>query len=142
MIAHSRFFFLMIRRPPRSTLFPYTTLFRSPGPGGVDSAAETYSATANAGTDFAWSYDKEIQFTARGSWHQSALGNIRYIDVAEAPMNPPGVANGVGTAPVVLAAENDLILAEALIRGPTPNLGQAAVLINKTRVTRVTVPQC
>src|SRR6266481_9017019 len=36
------FFFLMIRRPPRSTLFPYTTLFRSRprgaaaprGPGG------------------------------------------------------------------------------------------------------------
>src|SRR3712207_8778124 len=26
----SFFFFLMIRRPPRSTLFPYTTLFRSP----------------------------------------------------------------------------------------------------------------
>src|SRR5256886_8971129 len=25
------FFFLMIRRPPRSTLFPYTTLFRSQG---------------------------------------------------------------------------------------------------------------
>src|SRR6266568_8646022 len=24
------FFFLMIRRPPRSTLFPYTTLFRAP----------------------------------------------------------------------------------------------------------------
>src|SRR3712207_7420378 len=28
------FFFLMIRRPPRSTLFPYTTLFRS-GPACV-----------------------------------------------------------------------------------------------------------
>src|SRR5437016_13697123 len=27
----SSFFFLMIRRPPRSTLFPYTTLFRSHG---------------------------------------------------------------------------------------------------------------
>src|SRR5690554_8097323 len=26
----SYIFFLMIRRPPRSTLFPYTTLFRSP----------------------------------------------------------------------------------------------------------------
>src|SRR5256885_7426051 len=26
---NSRVFFLMIRRPPRSTLFPYTTLFRS-----------------------------------------------------------------------------------------------------------------
>src|SRR3989449_6997485 len=28
------FFFLMIRRPPRSTLFPYTTLFRSHQGGG------------------------------------------------------------------------------------------------------------
>src|SRR5260221_13130721 len=39
------FFFLMIRRPPRSTLFPYTTLFRSltfvvvgGGPTGVEMA--------------------------------------------------------------------------------------------------------
>src|SRR2546430_9026310 len=29
------FFFLMIRRPPRSTLFPYTTLFRSPAAPAV-----------------------------------------------------------------------------------------------------------
>src|SRR6266540_5271198 len=29
------FFFLMIRRPPRSTLFPYTTLFRSPPSRGT-----------------------------------------------------------------------------------------------------------
>src|SRR2546430_9251668 len=29
------FFFLMIRRPPRSTLFPYTTLFRSGDQPGV-----------------------------------------------------------------------------------------------------------
>src|SRR5687768_18548578 len=28
-MLYSHFFFLMIRRPPRSTLFPYTTLFRS-----------------------------------------------------------------------------------------------------------------
>src|SRR2546425_12822535 len=28
-VAFLFFFFLMIRRPPRSTLFPYTTLFRS-----------------------------------------------------------------------------------------------------------------
>src|SRR5258708_24284425 len=28
-IVSLSFFFLMIRRPPRSTLFPYTTLFRS-----------------------------------------------------------------------------------------------------------------
>src|SRR2546422_6335389 len=29
MLCYLFFFFLMIRRPPRSTLFPYTTLFRS-----------------------------------------------------------------------------------------------------------------
>src|SRR2546427_3844976 len=35
----SSFFFLMIRRPPRSTLFPYTTLFRShAGAAARDSA--------------------------------------------------------------------------------------------------------
>src|SRR5476651_2854589 len=28
-VFYTFFFFLMIRRPPRSTLFPYTTLFRS-----------------------------------------------------------------------------------------------------------------
>src|SRR5260221_6780869 len=32
MKSYLFFFFLMIRRPPRSTLFPYTTLFRSPLP--------------------------------------------------------------------------------------------------------------
>src|SRR2546425_7139480 len=32
----SSFFFLMIRRPPRSTLFPYTTLFRSHIAAGLD----------------------------------------------------------------------------------------------------------
>src|SRR2546428_3408624 len=34
------FFFLMIRRPPRSTLFPYTTLFRS-----IDDDTVAYRAT-------------------------------------------------------------------------------------------------
>src|SRR5438067_5476004 len=32
---HRDFFFMMIRRPPRSTLFPYTTLFRSLSPKGA-----------------------------------------------------------------------------------------------------------
>src|SRR2546429_6781429 len=34
------FFFLMIRRPPRSTLFPYTTLFRSRKAGGGRGASQ------------------------------------------------------------------------------------------------------
>src|SRR2546430_15612192 len=35
------FFFLMIRRPPRSTLFPYTTLFRSAQQPGRPCGIET-----------------------------------------------------------------------------------------------------
>src|SRR5438874_6750364 len=35
MLNYFLFFFLMIRRPPRSTLFPYTTLFRSAPSGPV-----------------------------------------------------------------------------------------------------------
>src|SRR3989475_111073 len=34
--GHASVFFLMIRRPPRSTLFPYTTLFRSAGGRAVE----------------------------------------------------------------------------------------------------------
>src|SRR5215467_15773609 len=37
--ASTCFFFLMIRRPPRSTLFPYTTLFRSPRQSRLRGAA-------------------------------------------------------------------------------------------------------
>src|SRR2546430_13716287 len=40
----SFFFFLMIRRPPRSTLFPYTTLFRSASHGSTQCRDETARA--------------------------------------------------------------------------------------------------
>src|SRR2546430_17479090 len=40
------FFFLMIRRPPRSTLFPYTTLFRSCGRGRSPLRRETAGGEA------------------------------------------------------------------------------------------------
>src|SRR3712207_7420362 len=42
-------FFLMIRRPPRSTLFPYTTLFRSYGPRDGVRRAGRGGAAADAG---------------------------------------------------------------------------------------------
>src|SRR3712207_7723998 len=42
------FFFLMIRRPPRSTLFPYTTLFRS---SNVSFAADKEAKPAAARTE-------------------------------------------------------------------------------------------
>src|SRR3712207_7387450 len=42
------FFFLMIRRPPRSTLFPYTTLFRSPPETFASDIAATRGLTDRA----------------------------------------------------------------------------------------------
>src|SRR3712207_8304534 len=42
------FFFLMIRRPPRSTLFPYTTLFRSAGRRRALGRARAGGATLGA----------------------------------------------------------------------------------------------
>src|SRR2546422_1135786 len=39
-MSYVLFFFLMIRRPPRSTLFPYTTLFRSGLDGVIRIGAE------------------------------------------------------------------------------------------------------
>src|SRR3712207_7548717 len=43
------FFFLMIRRPPRSTLFPYTTLFRSVPTGRTPTANASGIAAAGWG---------------------------------------------------------------------------------------------
>src|SRR5215813_8025418 len=41
------FFFLMIRRPPKSTLFPYTTLFRSTARNNDESAVRAAPGTAS-----------------------------------------------------------------------------------------------
>src|SRR5438034_9643211 len=44
--AHCLFFFFLIRRPPRSTLFPYTTLFRSRASYRAVTDAEAMAALA------------------------------------------------------------------------------------------------
>src|SRR3712207_9362608 len=43
------FFFLMIRRPPRSTLFPYTTLFRSEGRGRLHDRDDSHLTVVRPG---------------------------------------------------------------------------------------------
>src|SRR3712207_7283171 len=43
------FFFLMIRRPPRATLFPYTTLFRSPAAPRAHVVAERHRRIGHGG---------------------------------------------------------------------------------------------
>src|SRR5438309_6474510 len=40
------FFFLMIRRPPRSTLFPYTTLFRSPTAASIGGSTRSGASSS------------------------------------------------------------------------------------------------
>src|SRR5688572_32633567 len=54
-------FFLMLRRPPRSTLFPYTTLFRSPL--GLAPSASTTAMLA-LGDALALTVMKALHFTA------------------------------------------------------------------------------
>src|SRR5258707_8849751 len=71
------FFFLMIRRPPRSTLFPYTTLFRSATGDHVD--GKLYAKAT-------WYSDGEIRIkeeqicpTPRSEEHTSELQSRQYL---------------------------------------------------------------
>ncbi len=114
------------------------------GPASYNGLIETFPDSncvkpvgCTGGTDFVWSFDPEIQNTSRGAWHQSALGQIRYDSLPGCGDNPQGSSNpGDVDASMVLAAESDLLWAEALIRGPTQDLATAANLINNTRVGR------
>src|SRR2546430_10864639 len=72
------FFFLMIRRPPRSTLFPYTTLFRSdrgrrrpPGPRtvGVDFLEAALTVLREEGRPLHWTVVQDL----RSEEHTSEL---------------------------------------------------------------------
>src|SRR5690242_20753155 len=51
MLYLARYLFLMKRRPPKSTLFPYTTLFRSLDVAGGDSAVTGELGEVEAGSD-------------------------------------------------------------------------------------------
>lgn len=95
-----------------------------------------FTAADGRGTDFAWSAD-EVFRPDRGSYHQSNIGHMRY-DLSGV-QDPTGIWAGYGPAPSISAGMNDLIWAEALIRSGG-SLGDAATLINKTRVTRGGLP--
>src|SRR3712207_8843369 len=80
----SVFFFLMIRRPPRSTLFPYTTLFRSrfavcgsPGP-----SSSTHTSTCPSAADQpTWTRPpvSSEASAARSEEHTSELQSRQYL---------------------------------------------------------------
>src|SRR2546425_3634164 len=74
----------MIRRPPRSTLFPYTTLFRSnPASGATVSASITVSANASdnvgvAGVQFKLD-GANLGAEDRSEEHTSELQSLAYL---------------------------------------------------------------
>src|SRR3712207_9266633 len=72
------FFFLMIRRPPRSTLFPYTTLFRSHAPATpVDPDGER--PVDPAAVERLAAYAAEWLPGARSEEHTSELQSRQYL---------------------------------------------------------------
>src|SRR3712207_7807425 len=70
------FFFLMIRRPPRSTLFPYTTLFRS------IAASTLWARPASTSAAAEYTRWRDVSARTRRSAHLNATAWLR-------PMGPP-----------------------------------------------------
>src|SRR3712207_7630576 len=78
----SLFFFLMIRRPPRSTLFPYTTLFRSKTFFTPISSAAACCSASRSLTSF-WDVisgsDEPLSPLVRSEEHTSELQSRQYL---------------------------------------------------------------
>src|SRR5258707_4559575 len=68
------FFFLMIRRPPRSTLFPYTTLFRS-----QDALGRRGLARVDVRHDPDVARVLEFEYPSRSEEHTSELQSRQYL---------------------------------------------------------------
>src|SRR5205823_13024573 len=68
------FFFLMMQRPPRSTLFPYTTLFRSQ----IDSIAQSWAVISGAGDPDRARRAMRAEIT-RSEEHTSELQSLAYL---------------------------------------------------------------
>src|SRR2546427_9572410 len=86
----------MIRRPPRSTLFPYTTLFRSRGPAGERGTGHRRRAGADGGP---WRMDcgaSRAQRTAdrKSTRLNSSHSQISYAVFCLKKKNIPGGESG------------------------------------------------
>src|SRR3712207_7870152 len=85
MVTMLLFFFLMIRRPPRSTLFPYTTLFRSTEIEGFVAAVRGERARIVSGPEgrealaLALEVNSGIHARLRSEEHTSELQSRQYL---------------------------------------------------------------
>src|SRR2546423_8870539 len=76
------FFFLMIRRPPRSTLFPYTTLFRSvpSGPGSRRNFFRRLIRDMKSSADVMKKFEHRMRgLRKRSEEHTSELQSLAYL---------------------------------------------------------------
>ena len=71
------FFFLMIRRPPRSTLFPYTTLFRS----------LYHKTTTQPVTQFISNFEKQTGKKVEIAWNGGYILNAELVGKLGLPEN-------------------------------------------------------
>src|SRR5260370_27826700 len=83
----SLFFFLMIRRPPRSTLFPYTTLFRSRIAKGIQNKLS--DMRPNDAAYFAQRYDSFEQRLKQADekWSHSAGRSEEHTSELQSHLN-------------------------------------------------------
>src|SRR3712207_9373797 len=75
-------FFLMIRRPPRSTLFPYTTLFRSQGKAlDLNQAGPVlgYEPTIVGTNGYEETAGSDVVVVTRSEEHTSELQSRQYL---------------------------------------------------------------
>src|SRR3712207_9472504 len=87
-ISLCTFFFLMIRRPPRSTLFPYTTLFRSSHDStlkvwNLETGEELFTLEGHSNSVFAVAVTPDgkraISGSSRSEEHTSELQSRQYL---------------------------------------------------------------
>src|SRR5258708_37325417 len=101
----------MIRRPPRSTLFPYTTLFRS-GLGG---------RTLGSGEEIERGHLAEPLLEAAGAVREISLGGHAGAAAARLPHQLPGLDRQLLVVRARLAPE---ALLQGLPPAPGPGVGQ------------------
>src|SRR6266571_8927389 len=86
-LSFSFFFFLMIRRPPRSTLFPYTTLFRSHRRPGGAPAPHGLRRGGGGGDPL-----RDLQEEGAGGHRPERRGAAGGPRIRGRPRSPPGPA--------------------------------------------------